>query len=57
VPPLPDEHVRQLDVLVMARLLLGLGWMHTRRETPMARDFTPLVVHLACVQAEKLLGG
>jgi hypothetical protein len=41
----------------MARLLLGLGWMHTRRETAMARDFTPLVVQLACLQAEKLLGG
>ena len=57
VAPLPDEHLDQLDALVMARLLLGLGWMHTRRETAMARDFTPLVVQLACVQAEKLLGG
>jgi Ser/Thr protein kinase RdoA (MazF antagonist) len=54
---LPDEHLEQLDALVMARLLLGLGWMHTRRETAMARDFTPLVVQLACLQAEKLLGG
>jgi len=42
---------------VMARLLLGLGWMHTRRETPMARDFTAVVVQLACAHAEKLLGG
>jgi Ser/Thr protein kinase RdoA (MazF antagonist) len=57
VAPLPDAHLEELDVLVMARLLLGLGWMHTRRETAMARDFTPLVVALACVQAEKLLGG
>jgi len=56
VTPLPDEHVHELDVLVMARLLLGLGWMHTRRETQMARDFTEAVVHLACVQAEKILG-
>jgi Ser/Thr protein kinase RdoA (MazF antagonist) len=57
VAPLPDEHLDALDALVMARLLLGLGWMHTRRETPMARDFTAIVVHLACRQAEKLLGG
>ena len=57
VAPLPDEHLDALDALVMARLLLGLGWMHTRRETAMARDFTPLVVVLACLQAEKLLGG
>jgi Ser/Thr protein kinase RdoA (MazF antagonist) len=57
VTPLPDDHLDRLDALVMARLLLGLGWMHTRRETPMARDFTPLVVQLACLQADKLLGG
>jgi Ser/Thr protein kinase RdoA (MazF antagonist) len=57
VASLPDEHLQQLDALVMARLLLGLGWMHTRRETAMARDFTAVVVHLACLQAEKLLGG
>jgi Ser/Thr protein kinase RdoA (MazF antagonist) len=57
VAPLPDEHLDELDALVMARLLLGLGWMHTRRETAMARDFTSLVVQLACLQAEKLLGG
>lgn len=56
VAPLPDQHVRELDVLVMARLLLGLGWMHTRRETPMARDFTAVVIALACAQAEKLVG-
>jgi Ser/Thr protein kinase RdoA (MazF antagonist) len=55
VAPLPDEHVCELDVLVMARLLLGLGWMHTRRETPMARGFTAVVIALACAQAEKLV--
>ena len=55
VAPLPDDHVRQVDVLVMARMLLGLGWMHTRRETEMARDFTPMVIELACVQAAKVL--
>jgi Ser/Thr protein kinase RdoA (MazF antagonist) len=57
VAPLPDEHLDELDALVMARLLLGLGWMHTRGETAMARDFAPLVVQLACLQAEKILGG
>jgi Ser/Thr protein kinase RdoA (MazF antagonist) len=57
VAPLPEEHLDQLDALVMARLLLGLGWMQTRRETAMARDFTPLVVELACLQAARLAGG
>jgi Ser/Thr protein kinase RdoA (MazF antagonist) len=55
--PLSDDDLTALDALVMARMLLGLGWMHTRRETPMARDFTDVVVHLACAQAEALLGG
>ena len=56
VAALPDEHVRELGVLVMARLLLGLGWMHTRRETPLARGFTTVVIELACAQAAKLAG-
>jgi Ser/Thr protein kinase RdoA (MazF antagonist) len=56
VADLPDAHLRELEVLVMARLLLGLGWMHTRRETAFARDFTTVVVALACAQAAKLVG-
>jgi Ser/Thr protein kinase RdoA (MazF antagonist) len=55
VAPLPDEHLELLDVLVMARLLLGLGWMHTRRETPLAQALTETVIELACFQAESLL--
>ena len=55
VAPLPDEHLEVLDVLVMARLLLGLGWMHTRRETPLAQALTDTVIELACLQAESLL--
>jgi Ser/Thr protein kinase RdoA (MazF antagonist) len=53
--PLPEEHLEELDTLVMARGLLLLGWMHTRRETPTARLLTGAVIGLACVQAEKLL--
>lgn len=55
VSPLPDEHLEILEVLVMARLLLGLGWMHTRRETPLAQALTDTVIELACFQAESLL--
>jgi Ser/Thr protein kinase RdoA (MazF antagonist) len=55
VATLPDEHLEILDVLVMARLLLGLGWMHTRRETPLAQALTETVIELACLQAEALL--
>ena len=53
--PLPDAHLEELDTLVMARGLLLLGWMHTRRETPSAKLFAGAAIALACMQAEKLL--
>lgn len=55
VSPLPDEHLEILDYLIMARLLLGLGWMHTRRDTPLAQALTGTVIEFACMQAEFLL--
>jgi len=55
VSPLPDEHLELLDDLIMARLLLGLGWMHTRRDTPLAQALTETVIEFACLQAESLL--
>jgi len=55
VAPLPDAHVPAIGTLVMARLLLGLGWMHTRRETVMAQQFTDMTIALACLHAERLL--
>ena len=53
--PLPDAHLVELETLVMARMLLGLGWMHTRRETPMAQAFTGAAIALSCAQAEAIL--
>ena len=55
VAPLPDAHVAELETLVMARGLLLVGWMHTRRETPTAKLLSGAVVALASVQSEKLL--
>jgi len=55
ISPLPDEHLEILDYLIMARLLLGLGWMHTRRDTPLAQALTGTVIEFACMQAESLL--
>ena len=55
VEPLPDEDWRELPTFIMARFLVGLGWMHTRRETPMAQAFTAMLVELACAHAERLL--
>lgn len=55
VASLPDEHLEKLDIFLMCRLLAGLGWLHTRRYTPMAKEATEGVIQLACIQAEKLL--
>jgi Ser/Thr protein kinase RdoA (MazF antagonist) len=53
--PLPEAHLRELETLVMARGLLLVGWMHTRRETKTARLLAGAVVALACSHAEKFL--
>jgi Ser/Thr protein kinase RdoA (MazF antagonist) len=55
VTALPESHVDVVDWLVMARLLLGVGWMHTRSETELARALTSVVVEMACAHADKLL--
>jgi Ser/Thr protein kinase RdoA (MazF antagonist) len=55
VAPLAGAHLAELDTFVMCRLLVGLGWLHTRRETSFARDFAGLVIALACAQAERFL--
>jgi Ser/Thr protein kinase RdoA (MazF antagonist) len=55
VAPLPVAHEGELETLVLARLLLALGWMHTRRETPLAQGFTGVAVQMTCAQAETVL--
>jgi Ser/Thr protein kinase RdoA (MazF antagonist) len=55
VTDLPDEHLAELPTFIMARCLVGLGWLHTRRETDMARLLTGPIVKLACDYAESLL--
>jgi Ser/Thr protein kinase RdoA (MazF antagonist) len=57
VAPLPDAHLEELPTLIMARFLVALGWLHTRRETPFAREFTPGVVALSCSYAGEFIGG
>jgi Ser/Thr protein kinase RdoA (MazF antagonist) len=57
VASLPDAHLAELPTLIMARFLVGLGWLHTRRETPFARQFTPDLVALACAYARDFLAG
>ena len=55
VAGLPDEHLAELPTFIMARCLVGLGWLHTRRETDMARLLTDPIVKLVCDYAESLL--
>jgi len=55
VEPLGDEHLSELPTLIMCRFLVGLGWMHTRKETPLAQEYTGAIVEMACAHAETLI--
>lgn len=55
VEELPDSQLAELPTLIMARFLVGMGWLHTRRETEMAREYGVAIVALACEHAEKFL--
>ncbi len=57
IEPLPDEVLDELPTFIMCRYLVGLGWMHSRKETPMAQEFTVPAIHLACAHAQTLLAG
>ena len=49
--------VEMLPTLVMARCLVALGWVHTRRETDLARLMTDFLISGACKMAEEYLDG
>jgi len=55
VEPLDNVHLDELPTLIMCRFLVGVGWLHTRKETPLAQEFTGAIVEMACAQAENLL--
>lgn len=55
IEELPDSHLAELPTLIMARYLVALGWLHTRRETEMAREHGAGVVALAGEYAERFL--
>jgi len=55
VAPLSDDHLAELPTFIMCRFLVGLGWLHTRRETPMALENTAGIVELGCWYAERYL--
>ncbi len=51
--PLPDEHLKILPFLLMARALSYVGWAHTRRQA--AGDMVPVVIAVSCELAQQLL--
>lgn len=55
VEPLPDEDLAELPTFLMCRLLVGLGWLHSRKETSMAQEFTDDFIDLACFMAGEYL--
>ena len=55
VESLADEHLDELPTFLMCRYLVGLGWLHTRKETPLAQEYTGAIVEMACAQAEALI--
>ncbi|MCZ6721834.1 MAG: phosphotransferase [Proteobacteria bacterium] len=55
VTPLPERHIEEIDTLVLARALVCLGWVHTRRETRNAIELTDWLIDLACEVALSFL--
>ncbi|RTR38761.1 aminoglycoside phosphotransferase [Shewanella canadensis] len=43
VRDLPDEHLAMLPSFLLARGTTYLGWAHTRKETDIAKELTPIV--------------
>ncbi len=44
---LPEDHARRLPLFLAARGTTYLGWVHTRKGEPVARELTPLLIELA----------
>ncbi len=56
VRPLSEEHLAQLPMFLAARGSTYLGWVHTRRGEPTAREMTPQLIELATAAAKDYLG-
>ena len=52
-----DEQLEQLPLHMVARGLSYVGWVHTRQETPTAREMTPMLIEMACELTERYLAG
>ena len=55
VESLSNEVLRELPTFIMCRYLVGLGWLYTRKETPLAQEYTGAIVEMACRHAAVLI--
>lgn len=55
VRALDDAQLERLPALTMARRLVVLGWLHTRRDTDVAQAATGTLVQRTCIRAEEFL--
>jgi Ser/Thr protein kinase RdoA (MazF antagonist) len=55
IESLSNEVLRELPTFIMCRYLVGLGWLHTRKETPLAQEYTGAIVEMACGHAATLI--
>lgn len=52
---LPDDLLADLDLFMAARSFTYLGWVHTRPDSKDGQAITPLLIRMACREAERLL--
>jgi Ser/Thr protein kinase RdoA (MazF antagonist) len=55
VRPLPEAHLALLPMFLAARGSTYLGWVHTRRNEPAAREMVPQLIEFAVAAAEDYL--
>lgn len=54
---LPDEQLAYMPLFYLLRSFTYLGWIHTRYETPAAKELAPMLTGVACGIAEEYLSG
>lgn len=53
--PLSDQSLELLPLFFLARGLTYVGWVHTRHETETARELAPMILAMACNEANHYL--
>jgi Ser/Thr protein kinase RdoA (MazF antagonist) len=57
VRALSEEELARMPLFYLVRSFTYLGWVHTRYETPAAKELAPMLTDLACEVSEDYLGG